>query len=72
MHQKSQQVALPEPVVCEGVRGDGVLPAEVHQQEHRPQSHELPLLAGRAAADGHVPEDIDRRRVDQLVRQPQE
>nr|CAB3472189.1 unnamed protein product [Digitaria exilis] len=70
LHEKSEEVALPQLVVLQGVGGNVVGATEVQQQERRPERHELVLA--QSAAEGKVAQSIRRGGVSQLVRQPEE
>jgi hypothetical protein len=70
LHGERLQVAKPQLVVLDGVGSDVVLPAEVQQQERRPERHQL--VFGRPASNRQMAEDVYRCRVGQHVRRPEE
>jgi hypothetical protein len=70
LHHESQQVALPQLVVLEGVGRDVVRASEVQQQEGRPEGDQPVLPQG--ANEGEGAEGVNGGAVRQLVCQPEE
>ena len=66
LRHRGEDVPPPQLVVLYVVGSDAVLATEVHQQEWRPERHELLVPVG-LSIEGHVAEDVYRYGVCQQV-----